>query len=197
MTNRPFGPTVRDFSKTPTARNFLTTKFKFEAIPRPNLSMLQTGEDIPTNLLGATFDYLLLLLIESCNRDFKFEVSFNENFRDGRSKLGRALKDYLKTGTLNDVLIDELISYGEGHQKSFQRSSHRNKLTISDSLRNELRRMHLLATKIDWHITKSFHQGWLTSGGCMTGLPDAILDNSLFEVKAVKDSKRQRLVKKL
>ena len=189
MTNRPFGATVRDFSKTTAAREFLKSKFRFDAIPRPNLSPIETDVNIPPNLLGATFDYLLLLLIERCNPDFVFQVSFSDKFKDGRSKLGRALKDYFQTGTLSDLLVDELISYGEAHQKSFQKPLQRNKLIISDSLRSELRRMHQLAAKIDWHVKGSFHQGWLTGGHFMNARPDLILDNRLLEVKAVKDAK--------
>jgi hypothetical protein len=189
MTNRPFGPTVRDFSKTTAAREFLKAKFKFEAILRPNLSPLKADENIPANLLGATFDYLLLLLIERCNPNFTFQSSFSENFKDGRSRLGKALKEYFKTGTLSDLLVDELLSYGEAHQKSFQKPLRRNKFIISDSLRSELRRMHLLAAKIDWDIKKSFQQGWLRSGHLMNARPDLVLDNKLFEVKSVKDAK--------
>jgi hypothetical protein len=189
MTNRPFGSTVRDFSKTTTAREFLKTKFKFGAITRPDLLQLNVDENVSPNLLGATFDYLLLLLIERRNPNFSFDISLSENFKDSRSKLGKALKDYLKTETLSDVLIDKLISQGEARQKSFQLSSQQNKLIILDSLRNELRRMHKLAAKIDWHIEKLFQQGWLTSGRLMTAVPDLVLDKKLFEIKAVKDAK--------
>jgi hypothetical protein len=68
MTNRSFGPTVHDFSKTTAAHEFLKAKFKFEAILRPNLSPLTADVNIPANLLGTTFDYLLLLLIEPKTR---------------------------------------------------------------------------------------------------------------------------------
>jgi hypothetical protein len=190
MTNRPFGSTVRDFSKTTVAREFLKTKFKFEAIVCPNLAPLKADENIPPNLLGATFDYLLLLLIERRNPHFDFVNSFSKKFKDGRSKLGRALNDYVKTEILNDVLIDELISYGEAHQKSFQKTHRRSKLVISDSLRSELKTMHQLAIKFDWNIQKSFHQGWLKGGHFMTAIPDLILDGELLEVKSVKDAKR-------
>jgi hypothetical protein len=189
MTNRPFGATIRDFSKTAVARQFLNSKFRFDAIPHPNLSPIGADENVPPNLLGATFDYLLLLLIERCNPNFIFQVSFSRKLKDGRSKSARALKDYFKTGTLSDALIDELILHGEARQKSFQQSSRGNKLIISDSLRIELRRMHQLAEKIDWQIEKSFQQGWLTGGHLMNAIPDVVLDSRLIEVKAVKDAK--------
>jgi hypothetical protein len=93
MTNRAFGPTVRDFSKTTAARGFLKTKFKFDALPCPNLTPIKTVEGIPPNLLGATFDYVLLLLIERLNPNFQFQLRFSENFSDQRTKSGRALRD--------------------------------------------------------------------------------------------------------
>ena len=190
MTNRPFGQTVRDFSKTTAAREFLKTKFKFEAIPSPNLSPLTTDVNIPANLLGTTFDYLLLLLIERCNPNFRFQLSFSENFKNGRSELGQALKEYFRTETLSDLFVDELISFGEAHQKSFRRPLRKSTLIISDSFRSELRRMYLLAAKIDWNIKKSFQQGWLRSGHLMNARPDLVLDNKLLEVKSVTDAKR-------
>jgi hypothetical protein len=183
MTSRSFGLTVRDFSKTKAGRDFLTSKFKFEAFPQPNFPALPENKELSSNLLGATFDYLLRLLIESRNTNYKFEAPLNKE-----CKPARAVKEYYKNGILNDALLDSLISLGEKRQRSFASSTNGNNLAASTALKNELRRIHELAQKLDWRIKTLFQVGWLASGGCMAAQPDLILDCNLYEVKSTKDA---------
>jgi hypothetical protein len=183
MTSRSFGLTVRDFSKTKAGRDFLTSKFKFEILPQPNFPALPENKELSSNLLGATFDYLLRLLIESRNANYKFQAPVNKE-----CKPARAVKEYYKNGVLSDALLDSLISLGEKRQRSFASSTKGNDLVASTALKNELRRIHELAQKIDWRIKILFQVGWLVSGGYMTAQPDLILDYGLYEVKATKDA---------
>jgi len=66
-----FGPTVRDFSKSEEGRKCLEALFDYEALPKPNLTRVPSSPDLAKDILGRAFEYLLQLLIERQNPNFR------------------------------------------------------------------------------------------------------------------------------
>ncbi len=164
--------------------------FDYNAFPNPNLSPIPSDVvGVTNNLLGRTFEFILQLVIERQNPNFEFETPFRP-FGNSTAKKAREIKGYLESGELTDGLIDLMISLAQERQKSFQLISSRAKPTASDGLKDELRRLHKVASNTKWVIKNSFYKGWLTDGRSATAEADMIIDASLIEIKTVKDTRK-------
>jgi hypothetical protein len=185
-----FGPTVRDFSKSHEGRQCLEALFKYQAFPKPKLIPIKNNGVFSKNILGRTFEYLLLLLIERQNKDFDFEFPMKERLRGSKNKVARNIKHYFTYGELTENLLDTLTLLGEKKQKSFQLANSKSKRDPSNHFKVELRRIHELASILKWTIKDSFYEGWLTDGRMATAKADLIVDSKLIEVKTTEDGQK-------
>ena len=182
-------PTIRDFSKSREGRLYLGTLFDFEALPPPILDICPTNKEVNKAVLGRALELALQLVIQRQNRNFDFEISFERGKPDFRTKKGRESKYYLDSGELTGTLLSRVIDLANKQQKSFLVERSRSKFRATDALKEELQRVHDVASKLDWSIKKLFFQGRISSG-FVAANADLILDRCLIETKTTQDAKR-------
>ena len=186
---RLFGATVRDYAKSQPGKAFLSEQFNLGGFSCPPL---QRAVEFPSvcdpNILGASFDQLLLFLVGRQSKGVEFEHPLLRVLPDRRCSEARNIKHYLTGGQLSAGLLDYLVRSAVVHQKSCSNKRGRGKAMPFIEYREALEALHELAMHLDWSAKRFLYPGHLASISNFAVRADLIVDDMLVEVKATKDA---------
>lgn len=185
--SRLFGPTVRDFSKSESGREFLSRNFAFENFPSPRIPFLSVCRFNDPAMLGSAVDQLTILLIMRLNPKFQFDENILKTRIVRRNKVEKSIRSYLSNGEISDALLEYLFYFGKACQNHFSTTRSRAKINKEglQDFASELRKIHEQAAKMNWAVQSFFHRGSLIDLENFAVSADLILDSELIEIKTV------------
>jgi hypothetical protein len=187
--NRPFGSTIRDFSKSLSGREFLDRHFDFSRFPAPELpEPIAFDSPLDSGVLGTAFDQLLLLMVERQNHDFPDWKNTWQHLPNRRNSDACIIKAYLEKGIIGNGLLDYFIRNSQRKQRSFARTSTRGRPASSSALRCALHGLHDVAVAMSWSVHRHLARGFLVYSTALAASADLVMDETLVEIKVVKDA---------
>lgn len=187
--NRPFGSTIRDFSKSQSGREFLDRHFDFSGFPAPEFpEPIAFDSPLDSGVLGTAFDQLLLLMVERQNPDVPGWKNTWQRLPNRRNADARMIKAYLEKGSTGNGLLDYFIRNSQRKQSSFTRTSARGRPASSSALRSALHGLHDVAVAMSWSVHRHLGRGFLVYSTALAASADLVMDETLVEIKVVKDA---------
>lgn len=187
--NRALGATIRDFAKSQPGKKFLAEHFDFSAFPRPQaLQAADTPSALDPNILGEAVDQMILLLVERANRGSMIEKHLPDRSVDCTNTARKAIEHYLATGELRDALLDFLVRSALKGRRIYVEKGIQKRGISFVSFRPVLRAIHDVALRLDWSSKRLLFSRHVTGTSRFASRVDLVLDSTLIEIKATKDT---------